>query len=111
MEGMWFTWNRQNTHSFGKLLAGNPTRPPAPVAELEIMEIATLKCVCRYSLRSPVILFPDLKHVGVLFSKLKFCVFCYSKTGIRIARIVPKECTLRPQVVLIVGVVGTLTKL
>ena len=32
MEGMRFTQNRQNTRSFGKFLAGNPTRPPAPVA-------------------------------------------------------------------------------
>jgi len=31
---------------------------------------------------------------GAFFSKLKFRVFCYSQTGIRIARIVPKECTL-----------------
>ena len=29
-------------------------------------------------LRSPAIPFPDLKHVGTLFSKLKFRVFCYS---------------------------------
>ena len=29
MEGMRFTRNRQNKHSFGKFLAGNPTRPPA----------------------------------------------------------------------------------
>ena len=40
MEGMWFTRNRQNTRSFGKLLAGNPTRPPFSL---------TLKCVRRYS--------------------------------------------------------------
>ena len=29
-------------------------------------------------LRSPRIPFPDLRHVGAFFSKLKFCVFCYS---------------------------------
>ena len=27
MKGMRFTRNRQNTRSFGKFLAGNPTRP------------------------------------------------------------------------------------
>ena len=32
MEGMPFTQNRQNTRSFGKVLAGNTARPPAPVA-------------------------------------------------------------------------------
>ena len=32
MEGMWLTQNRQNMCSFGKFLAGNPTRPPALVA-------------------------------------------------------------------------------
>ena len=35
----------------------------------------TLKCVV---LGSPPIPFPDLKHVGAFFSKLKFRVFCYS---------------------------------
>ena len=39
MEGMRFTWNRQNTRSFGKCLVGNPTRPPCSL---------TLKCVRRY---------------------------------------------------------------
>ena len=29
MEGMLLTQNRQNTRSFGKFLAGNPTRPTA----------------------------------------------------------------------------------
>ena len=28
MEGIRFTRNRQNTRSFGKILSGNPTRPP-----------------------------------------------------------------------------------
>ena len=28
MNGIRFTWNTQNTHSFGKFLAGNLTRPP-----------------------------------------------------------------------------------
>ena len=31
MKGIRFTRNRQNTRSFGKFLAGNPTRPPARV--------------------------------------------------------------------------------
>ena len=31
MNGIQFTRNTQNTRSFGKFLAGNPTRPPAPV--------------------------------------------------------------------------------
>ena len=34
MTGIWFTWNRQNMRSFGKVLAGNDMRPagrpPAP---------------------------------------------------------------------------------
>ena len=68
MEGMRFTRNKQNTCSFGKLLAGNPTRPPAPVACADIVVI----------LRSSPIPFPDLKHVGAFFSKLKFCSSVYS---------------------------------
>ena len=67
MEGMRFTWNRQNTCSFVKFLAGNPTRPPAPGTCADIVV-----------LRSPLIPFPDLNHVGAFFSKLKFRVFCYS---------------------------------
>ena len=67
MKGMRFSRNRQNTCSFGTLLAGNPTRPPAPVV-----------CADRVVLGSPPLPFPDLKHVGAFFSKLKFRVFCYS---------------------------------
>ena len=66
MEAMRFTRNRQNTLSFGKFLAGNPTRPHTQVHGQILV------------LRSPPIPFPDLKHVGAFFSKLKFCVFCYS---------------------------------
>ena len=40
MEGKRFSRNRQNTSSFGKFLAGNPTRPPCSL---------TLECVRRYS--------------------------------------------------------------
>ena len=36
MNRIQFTWNTQNTRSFGKLLAGNPTRPSAPVAWLPV---------------------------------------------------------------------------
>ena len=36
MNGIRFTRNRQNTRSFGKFLAGNPTWPPAPVAWLPV---------------------------------------------------------------------------
>ena len=32
MHGIRFTRNRQNTRSYGKFLAGNPTQSPAPVA-------------------------------------------------------------------------------
>ena len=35
MEGIGFTWNRENTRYFGKFLAGiiqNPKRPVVPVA-------------------------------------------------------------------------------
>ena len=67
MEGMRFTWNRQNTHSFGKCLAGNPMRPPEPVA-------AGFRLKNWNDRNSD----PDLKHVGAFFSKLKFSVFCYS---------------------------------
>ena len=52
MEGMWFTRNRQNTRSFGKILAGNPTRPPTPVTCADIVVLG-----------SPPIPFPDLKRV------------------------------------------------
>ena len=44
-------------------MAGNPT----PVACADIVV-----------LRSPPTPFPDLKHVGAFFSKLKFRVFCNS---------------------------------
>ena len=30
MNGIQFTRNAQNTRSLGKILAGNPTRPPGP---------------------------------------------------------------------------------
>ena len=36
LNGIRFTWNTQNKRSFGKFLAGNPTRPPAPVAWLPV---------------------------------------------------------------------------
>ena len=39
MEGMRFTRNRQNTRSFEKFLAGNPKRPPAPVARADIVVV------------------------------------------------------------------------
>ena len=45
-------------HSVGKFLTGNPMRPPASVA-----------CTDTLVLRSPPILFPDLKHVGAFFQK------------------------------------------
>ena len=67
MEGMRYTRNIQNTRSFMNFLAGNPTRPTALVACADIVV-----------LRSLPIPFPDLKHVGAFFSKLKFSVFCYS---------------------------------
>ena len=77
MEGMRFTRNRQKTRSFGKFLAGNPTRPPAPVA------CAIVLSQLRFCFQ-----------IWKFRSKWKFRVFCYSQTGIRIARIAPKECTL-----------------
>ena len=54
MEGMRFTRIKQNTRSFRKFLAGNPTRPPTPVAcAADIIMVV---------LRSPLITFPDLKQ-------------------------------------------------
>ena len=70
MKGMRFTRSRQNMRSFGKFLAGIPMRLTAPVAWAFIVVL--------WSPRSPPIPFPDLKHVGAFFSKLKFRVFCYS---------------------------------
>ena len=67
MEGIQFTWNRQNIRSFGKFLLGNPTWMPTSVT-----------CADALVLRSPPIPFPDLQHVGAFFSKLKFRVFYYS---------------------------------
>ena len=51
--------------------------------------LLTLKCMLRHSSSQATsamggIPFPDQ---GAFFSKLKFRVFCYSKTGIRIARV------------------------
>ena len=43
--------------------------------------------------RSPPIPFSDLIHVGAFFSKLKFGVLLF-QSGIRIARIVPKNAHL-----------------
>ena len=77
MEGMRFTQNRQNTRSFGKFFAGNPTPPPAPVADGHVRWHSSA-CAEIVVLRSPPIPFPDLKHVGAFFSKLKFRAFCYS---------------------------------
>ena len=56
---------------------GNPTRPPAPVAAGHV-RCHSSACADVVVLRSPPIPFPDLKHVGGFFSKLKFRVFCYS---------------------------------
>ena len=68
MEGMRFTRKRQDIRSFGKFLAGNPTRPPAPVAGIVV-------------LGSPPIPFPDLKHVGasrnVLFETEIPCILLF----------------------------------
>ena len=36
MNGIRITWNTQNARSFGKFLAGKPTRPPAPVVWLPV---------------------------------------------------------------------------
>ena len=67
MEGMRFTRNIQNTLSFGKFLAGNPTRPLSPVAPGRHGSSQVTSAMG--------IPFPDL---GAFFSKLKFRVFCYS---------------------------------
>ena len=65
MEGMRFTRNRQNTRSLGKFSAENPnTQGVSACADIVV-------------LRSPPISFPDLKHVGAFFSKLKFRIFFY----------------------------------
>ena len=68
MEGMQFTQNRQNTRSFGKFLAGNPTRHPAPAVAGFWLK--------NWNGNND----PDLKHEGAFFSRLKFRVpvFCYS---------------------------------
>ena len=47
MKGMRFTRNRQNTRSFGKFLAGNPTRPSAPVACVDRSSQVTPNSVSR----------------------------------------------------------------
>ena len=67
MVGMRFTRNSQNTRSFGKFVAGNPAHPTDAAGRVDTLV-----------LRSSAIPFPDLKHVGAFFSKLKFRVFCYS---------------------------------
>ena len=36
MNGIRFPRSKQNTRSFGKFLAGNPTRPPGPVDWLPV---------------------------------------------------------------------------
>ena len=64
MEGIRFTRNTQNTRSFGKFLAGNPTRP---LARADIV-----------ALRSPPPWVFRFQILGAFFSKLKFRVFCFS---------------------------------
>ena len=66
MEGMRFTRNRQNTRSFWNFLAGNSTRPSAPVPAGYRLKQLEWKSD------------PDLRQVGAFFSKLKFRVFSYS---------------------------------
>ena len=62
MEGIWFTWNRQNILCFFflKVLAGNPAQP------LEHANIVVL--------RSPPPWVFCYQILGAFFSKLKFCV-------------------------------------
>ena len=60
MEGIRFTRKRQNTRSFGEILAGNSARPLA--SSFQVISAMGIP-------------FPDL---GAFFSKLKFRVFCYS---------------------------------
>ena len=64
MEGIRFT---QNTRSFGKILAGNPSRPLSPIAPGRHGSSQVTSAMG--------IPFPDQ---GAFFSKLKFRVFCYS---------------------------------
>ena len=64
MEGIRFTQNRQNTRSFGKVLAGNPERLLAAGLHSSSQVTSTMG-----------IPFPDQ---GAFFTKLKFSVFCYS---------------------------------
>ena len=47
IEGMQFTPNSNNTRSFGTFLAGNPTRPPAPVADTVVQSQVTSDSVSR----------------------------------------------------------------
>ena len=56
-----FTRNTQNTRSFGKVLAGNPTRPPAPVAWLPVGRRSSSQVTCTLYLISFILL---LLHVG-----------------------------------------------
>ena len=64
MEGIRFSWNGQNTRSFGKVLAGNRSRP---LARADIVV-----------LRSPLSWVFRFHILGAFFSKFRFRVFCYS---------------------------------
>ena len=63
MKGIQFNRNRQNTHSFGKFLPENPTRP---LARADIIVV-----------RSPPPWVFRFQILGAFFLKLKFRVFCY----------------------------------
>ena len=81
MEGIRFTRNRQNTRSFGKFLAGNPMRPLARRHSSSQVTSAM------------GIPFPDIR--SVLFEIEFPCILLFlNRSGIRLARIAPKECTL-----------------
>ena len=75
MEGMRFTLNTQNTRSFGKILAGNPSRPLSPIAPGRHGSSQVTSAMG--------IPFPDQ---GAFFSKLKLFLNRNKNS--------PKECTL-----------------
>ena len=68
MNGIRFTRNTQITRSFGKLLAGSPTRTRAPVAWLSAGGCSSSQVTSATSI-------PFSEYI---FWKLKFRVFCYS---------------------------------
>ena len=70
MNGIWFTWKTQNTRSFGKFLAGNPTRPPALVVWLPVGRCRSSRATSAMSIPFSEIISNVLLEIEILCTLL-----------------------------------------